>query len=532
MDNNAHQGLALSQANQMGSVLMAAGQALSKKDRTIAERERAITERDKKIAELKRMLVAQQGTVDEQRLAIVEGERTIAQRDAIIAEHRHSSAEHQRTIAERNVVIAELKRTITERDNTIARISEHSRWLEYHSRQVTTMATAAVTAHNTITLGNGAPPCNVGPDEDAPSRDDAAPRASAPRDDTLPRDDDAAMGDNDNTPDNTASGADNAPGNDAVPGDDVARTDTAPSVTPPRTSAPANEIAESAQVSKRRRVNQQVRDGSEQIITSEGLFEVVGPTAFTDIDVLADIYEVVTDRPLIPDNVEPQEFTRRLAGLKGFAPWAPRFTEAGSTELASLNLLRRSDSELKALRPIVLRQLGLEGQPGAVVLGPRLCYVLVSLGGLRLDNMTGPVLEKVFRTITQKSLRSLTVVTKDGVGPMMEIDIGILVNAWVRKLSIYITRSGGVQRSLRLAARCNDYYKTECNERGGSSNGLVAESMLKEDGYDSNLFLGNDDADDLEDLYTGFFAIVDGSVDQHIAERLRQIANSLQNRSE
>ncbi|KAJ2753999.1 hypothetical protein GGI19_002720, partial [Coemansia pectinata] len=362
MDENAHRGPAPSQADHLGSVLMAAGQALSQKDRTIAERERAIVERDKKIAELECMLVMQQQTVNEQR-------RTIAQRNATIAEHQHASTEHQRTI--------------TERDQTIARISKHSRWLEYHSGQVAAMATAAVAAHSIITLGNGAPPGNVGPDEDAPSRDDTAPRAPTPDEDTPPR---VASPDED-APPRVAAPRNDAPPRGVPTGNDDTHTVVGPNTTArsgagsssaARTTVthnvavPADEIAESAQVTKRQRVNQQVRNGSEQIITIEDLFEVVGPIAFTDIGVLADIYEALKGCPLIPARVAPEEFTRRLAGLEGFARWTPRFKEAESSELSGLNLLRRSDCKLESLRPNVLRQLGLEGQPGAVVLGPRL----------------------------------------------------------------------------------------------------------------------------------------------------------------
>ncbi|KAJ2875836.1 hypothetical protein H4R27_006388, partial [Coemansia aciculifera] len=56
------------------------------------------------------------------------------------------------------------------------------------------------------------------------------------------------------------------------------------------------------------------------------------------------------------------------------------------------------------------------------------------------------------------------------------------------------------------ARECNDYYKAECNERGGSSNDIVAEKMLREDKYDRSIALGLDgNAYDLEALYKGFF---------------------------
>ncbi|KAJ2058805.1 hypothetical protein GGI17_004800 [Coemansia sp. S146] len=487
----------------------------------LVERRKVIVRRDTTIAD-------QQSASNEQLRTIAEQKRAITERDKTIAEQRHTIAEHERADIEQRRTIADLRHAITERDQMIARISEHSRWLEYHSRQVTTMATAAVTAHNTITLSNGAPPGNVGPDEDVPSQDDAAPRAAAPRDDNTALGDDldnAASGADDDDLVDTASDAD-----DTTAGDDTGAAATDDATSGADDDAPAEEIAVSLHVAKRRRLDQQVRDGSERAITSEDLLGYTHPLSIIDVGVLARVYELYTSRQLIPAGVEARTFSQRLAGLDHFTRWKPRFTEAEASELIGLNLLRRNDRELESLRPNVLRQLGLAGRQRAVVLGPRLCYVLVTMGGIPPEKMTSAIIDKMFRMITQRSLRSLRVVTRNGTRQMEIDELRNLAKVWVDNLCDFIVEEGGVERSLALATRCNNSYKRKCNRRcdpGDDSKGATAMEVLAKDKHKSNLFLGLDEGVyDLKALYRRFFVIVDSSVDEGKAARLRQIADS------
>ncbi|KAJ2866746.1 hypothetical protein GGH94_001316 [Coemansia aciculifera] len=230
--------------------------------------------------------------------------------------------------------------------------------------------------------------------------------------------------------------------------------------------ASADEMAESLQVAKRRRINRQVRDGSEQVISREALLESIEPFVIADIDILARIYEVATDRPLIPDNVEPLEFTQRLAELDWIRRWIPRSTGTGSeaSELISLNLLCRSDMDSKVLRQNILRRLGLAGQHRAVVLGPVLCFVLVTLFGIRLDKVTGAILNEMFKAITNKSLRTLQVVTRTAVKKMSADEVCNMVKVWARNIYDIIEEGGGIEGSLEEATLCNSYYAEECKK--------------------------------------------------------------------
>ncbi|KAJ2868821.1 hypothetical protein GGH93_006354 [Coemansia aciculifera] len=529
MDDNAHQGLAPSQPDQLGSVLMAAGQALSKKDRTISEQEQTIAERDKKIAELERMLVAQQGTIDEQRHTIVEGEHTIAQRDATIAEHRHASTEHQRTIAERDELIAELKRAIDQHKLTtiehLGAINEQQQMLDDQRRTIAEQEhRRAQVSEQVKLLATMAAPDNVAPNVDAPGN--IAPGGAAQGNagpSTTAHTDTARTGAGSN------SAALNGARSSTMARTTATCTDATHTVASLTDTAPADEIAESAQLAKRRRVTQQVCDGTGWIISSKYLVAIARPFTIIDVDMLAHIYELATDRPLIPAGIEPQSFVHKLARLDSFTHWPPLCIRADLSELTGFNLLRRSDVDLETVGSNILRRVGLAEGQEVVVLGPVLCYALVTLCGIRLEQMTGRVLEKIFRAITGKSLSELTVVSKNGVGPMSETDICNLVRDWIRNLSRLITRDGGVESSLASATRCHEYYTSQCptdaNGVRSDPRGEVAERVLK-DSSDGNLFLGLDDTHKLKVLYRRFFAIEDNIVDERKAARLRQIANS------
>ncbi|KAJ2873044.1 hypothetical protein GGH93_003523 [Coemansia aciculifera] len=404
-NNNVPVVPALSQAEQLEAMLEVAHRLSVEKRRIIAERDRVVAQH----------------------------EHTIADRDRVITELRHAIAELQHAIAENERVSIEQRRTIAEQEHTMARFSE----------QVQILATMAVPAARRPV--------------DAPPRDDVPPgngaltgNNAATTDDDTDDNDTVNTATDDTAADDTASGAE-----DIL---DDADSDTG--------DASADEMAESLQVAKRRRINRQVRDGSEQVISREALLESIEPFVIADIDILARIYEVATDRPLIPDNVEPLEFTQRLAELDWIRRWIPRSTGTGSeaSELISLNLLCRSDMDSKVLRQNILRRLGLAGQHRAVVLGPVLCFVLVTLFGIRLDKVTGAILNEMFKAITNKSLRTLQVVTRTAVKKMSADEVCNMVKVWARNIYDIIEEGGGIESSLEEATLCNSYYAEECKK--------------------------------------------------------------------
>ncbi|KAJ2744341.1 hypothetical protein GGI19_006607, partial [Coemansia pectinata] len=406
---------------------------------------------------------------------LVERRKAMARRDATIANLQSASNEQQRTIAEQRRTIAERDHTIAEQRGTIAELEranvEKQHTIDDQRRVFIELScklndeTCSLATHAQLAAAMGAPVAR--PPVGVPPGDDVAQGNGTVQGDGAT--DDAASGDGDDDLNNTASGADDALTNAASGADDddlvdaasgtddtTADDDTGAATTDDAASgadddAPADEIAVSLHVAKRRRLSQR------------GL-EYMHPFVLIGHDVLAAISKHAIRRPLIPAGVDPQEFRPSLAGLEPFTFSMPQRMRAGLSGLAGLHLLRRSDVDLATLRTNGLQQLGVAERPGAVVLGPRLCYVLVTLCGIPLAKMSGLVLNKVFETITAKSLGELMVATRHGVGRMTEADICNLVRDWVQNLCTYITRDGGVESSLEAATLCNDYYTAECNK--------------------------------------------------------------------
>ncbi|KAJ2881879.1 hypothetical protein H4R27_003805 [Coemansia aciculifera] len=517
--NNTHQLPVLSEAQEFEVALRLTARMMADKDRNIAELERTIAERDATIAEQRRTMTGQEN-------ATAEHERSRTTLNQVNVEQRRTIAEREQTITEREVTIAELRHLLDEQKRTNAElehanINQRSTIVDQRRMLIElgcTLSTGAQLATTFVAQGDDVPlraaaPRVASPDEDAP------PRAAAPRDDAPPR---GAPTGNDAA--HTVTGS-NTTARSGAGSSSTARTTATHSV-----AAPADEIGESAQLAKRRRVNHQVRDGSDQDITSEHLLVLAHPFTLIDIDVLADIFKLVTRRRLIPEDVESGRFARELARLEGLTRWPPRLTKNDLPELATLNLLRCGDMDSEAPRQTPLQRLGLAEGQGAVVLGPVLCYALVALCGIRLEQMSGPVLEKIFKRWTGKSLSELTVATRYRVGQMSETDVSNLVRDWVQGLCTYITRDGGVKRSLTSATQCNRYYMSQCpmdaNGARSDPTGNIAKEVL-DGSSDCRLFLGlSEDIYDLEALCKRFFATADGSVEQHTAACLRQIADS------
>ncbi|KAJ2879361.1 hypothetical protein H4R27_005355 [Coemansia aciculifera] len=506
-NNNVPVVSARSSTQDLESALRVAHKILDEKYCTISELERTIAERDKTIAEHERSLtecnqanVEQRHTINRLERADIEQQRAITERDRVIVEHGQTIAELRHTITKH-------ERVITEQRRTIAKVIERASRRKYKLRLVATVVAPGEAAIDDDTTDDDAAPDNITPCADAP------PRAPAPRDDTPPRSDDGAMG---NGFDNAASGADDDDLVDAASG---AAEDILDDAASRADDALADEISESLHAAKRRRLDQQV-------------LEYMHPFVLIGHSVLAEIVRHLTGHQLVPASGEPWRIAQELAGLEPFTFSTPQRTRACSSELAGLYLLRRSDVDIKTLGSDTMQQLGLAEDSGAVVLGPRLCYVLVTLCGIRVPQMSGANLDKIFREIVGKSLRSLLIVTESGAKHVSPDKLCILAKVWVRKLRKFIVEDGGVERLQEAATRCNNYYMSKCptGPDGARSDlkGDIAKMVLSDDSNDSSIFLGlNDDAYDLKALSTRLFAIEGSDVDQRQAERLRQIANNM-----
>ncbi|KAJ2745645.1 hypothetical protein GGI19_006483, partial [Coemansia pectinata] len=208
-------------------------------------------------------------------------------------------------------------------------------------------------------------------------------------------------------------------------------------------SAPPNQAPESLQASKRYRTgndgatassSRTTYEHSDDKATSKRLLAAIKPCIFVEVDFVSGIYRRIHSCSLMPPGVKPKKFIKRLAKMDGLEHWVPRLSPTKSKGLAGLNFLRRRDLEPETLRLDVLRQLGLAEDLSAVVLGPRLCYALVAMCGIRVDQMSGPILSSMFSTVTGEDLHLLNMVTQQGVRQMTANSICQMVKSWVSNL--------------------------------------------------------------------------------------------------
>ncbi|KAJ2740275.1 hypothetical protein GGI19_007158, partial [Coemansia pectinata] len=94
-----------------------------------------------------------------------------------------------------------------------------------------------------------------------------------------------------------------------------------------------------------------------------------------------------------------------------------------------------------------------------------------------------------------------------------------LAKTWARKLIEFIVGEDGTRRLQEAVTQCNRYYMSQCpmdaNGARSDPTGNIAKEVL-DGSSDCRLFLGlNEDFYDLEALCKRFFAIGDGSVEQH-----------------
>ncbi|KAJ2012554.1 hypothetical protein GGI13_002453 [Coemansia sp. RSA 455] len=460
------------------------------------------------VEELELALQAAHHLLDKKREVIADQQRIINQQGKTLTERDEKIAQLERTISKQ-------QRTLDEQERTIARSSGHAHRLEHHLRQAVTIAGLIVEAPNGAAADNGAAPRNTNTDDD--TRDGAGPDDNDALDDADPNDD--YVLDSDDALENGNIQDNNVTQDSADPDDDA---------------APANQVTDSPPVAKRPRVDRQVRDGSEQVITSVDLLKVASPFTIIDVRVLADLFEVVMCRQLVPTGMGAQHFTEELATLQGFSHWPPRHIRAGLSDLSGLYLLRRSEIGLERLKSNIRHRLGLTGRRKAVVLGPVLCFVLFTLVGIPLELATGVIFERVFKWVTGKSLRSFQIITRTGTRQMELDEVCHLVKTWARNLRDFIVERG-IEHSQKVVKECNACYAEACAVSDGSRRDpklVAAEKMLAKDKHSSNLYLDLDYENELKSLFGCLFATASNGADRHTTERLREIADEVNNQPE
>ncbi|KAJ2079742.1 hypothetical protein GGI16_007720, partial [Coemansia sp. S142-1] len=225
----------------------------------------------------------------------------------------------------------------------------------------------------------------------------------------------------------------------------------APAVVTPAVATQAAAITkdtpESSEVAKRRRIDMHVgnsgtaadtshtsSDVSDGQVISERLLVALGEAPYVSLGYVLDAYRHIYGSKLVLSTTPPLVRITTRARVVLLEHWAPQLGGDNLAAVAGLNILRRRDLEIGMLRQSFLEELGLAVNLNAVVLGPRLCYVIIRMCSISVDLLTGPIINSMFLEVTGLDLHSLNVVTRNGVQTMEPSDVCEMVKTWINKL--------------------------------------------------------------------------------------------------
>ncbi|KAJ2686925.1 hypothetical protein IWW39_003283 [Coemansia spiralis] len=168
------------------------------------------------------------------------------------------------------------------------------------------------------------------------------------------------------------------------------------------------------------------------------------------------------------------------------------------------------------------------------VLGSRLSYTLVMIGGMSADNMSGALLDIMFYEATNLCLHQLHVIMASEVKKMDSNEVCKLVKGWLQHVA-GVVADNGLVTTLELADQCNNEYQSRCSVGSSSSDadcdGTVVLAVLEEGEPNADLFLGIEE-DELVVLYQCFPFLVGKDVSIGAMKALRRVSDGLFKRME
>ncbi|KAJ2060363.1 hypothetical protein GGH13_006796 [Coemansia sp. S155-1] len=271
-------------------------------------------------------------------------------------------------------------------------------------------------------------------------------------------------------------------------------------------------------------------------ITPARMSKLLGPFCFMILHMVPTAYRQIFGCQPIPSGLKPQDFNRMLTKMEGFQFWSLSIAGTNFGRPIYMNFLQRDGVELGNIRKNMLRRLALTEGANAVVLGPLLSYFLITLACMRVDQMTGPILDRMFTRITGRALGTLRVVTENGIRRMTAIQICEMAKTWVTDLCLFIARGSRMQESQDLATKCYEAYVRRYRATGSNSvqidtDGAIAREMLANNEDYSRMFLGIR-ATELIKLYMCLVCMINGEVDSSTKTYLKEVSHSLTNQLE
>ncbi|KAJ2029991.1 hypothetical protein IWW57_001393 [Coemansia sp. S610] len=240
-------------------------------------------------------------------------------------------------------------------------------------------------------------------------------------------------------------------------------------------------------------------------VVSARLSKILAHFTFAHTDVVEALYLRAYSYPLVPSDVAPVDFYARLARVADGNAWEPWLQDSGLTKGSS-----------------------------RAVLGSRLSYTLVMIGGMSADNMSGALLDIMFYEATNLRLHELRVITASEVKKMDSNEVCKLVKGWLQRVA-GIVADDGLVTTLELADRCNNEYQSRCSVGSSSSDadrdGTIVLAVLEEGEPNADLFLGIEE-DKLVVLYWSLPFLVGKDVSIGAMKAIRRISDGLFKRME
>ncbi|KAJ2054621.1 hypothetical protein GGI08_004499, partial [Coemansia sp. S2] len=241
--------------------------------------------------------------------------------------------------------------------------------------------------------------------------------------------------------------------------------------------------AQQSHPESRYRSKRPLLDISGNEITPARMSKLLGPFCFMILHIVPTAYRQIFGCQPIPIGLKTQDFNRLLTKMEGFQFWSLSIAGTNFGRPIYMNFLQRDGVELGNIRKNMLRRLALTEGANAVVLGPLLSYSLITLACMRVDQMTGPILDRMFTRITGRALGTLRVVTENGIRRMTAIQICEMAKTWVTDLCLFIARGSRMQESQDLATKCYEAYVRRYRATGSNSvqidtDGAIAREML------------------------------------------------------
>ncbi|KAJ2012663.1 hypothetical protein GGI14_005730, partial [Coemansia sp. S680] len=193
----------------------------------------------------------------------------------------------------------------------------------------------------------------------------------------------------------------------------------------------------------------ELRDALGVAIDSDRVSRLLSIFTLMSLDVFPTAYERIFGHSPLHPGTSRNAFNRRLARLEGFTLLPSRHSRTAS------DFLLCQGAALMERQQYLEAQLWLTSNNNAVVPLPLLCFCLITLACMPIDDMTGFVLSELFWVATKHELGLLQVVTENGVE---HLDVNMLcerAKQWARELQAAVVEGNIIQEALAIATKCN-----------------------------------------------------------------------------